>query len=76
MFLPPENRQQMLDWLDNPERSGSPYIVRQARKVALKWDAGALHIDDKAYGPTATPELIKAKIKPMCVRVCTPVLRA
>ena len=72
MYLPPENRQQMLDWLDNPERSGSPFVVRQGKKVALQWDAGALHIDDKTYGPNPSPVLIKAKIKPMGVQVCTP----
>jgi diacylglycerol kinase (ATP) len=72
MYLPPENRQLMLDWLDNPERSGSPFVVRQGRKVALEWDGGALHIDDKAYAPNPAPVLIKAKIKPMGVQVCTP----
>jgi hypothetical protein len=49
VYLLPEKRDEMLSWLENPERTASPFLVRQGRKIILQWENGHLHIDDRAW---------------------------
>jgi hypothetical protein len=39
----------MLAWLDNPRRTTCPLLVRQGRKIILRWKDGPLHIDDRSW---------------------------
>jgi diacylglycerol kinase (ATP) len=72
VYLPLEGREDMLAWLDGPDRTCSPFVVRQGRKVILHWDSGSLHIDDRVYGPRRSPIEVKVKLKALGLRVCVP----
>jgi hypothetical protein len=72
VYLVPEKRKEMLSWLENPERTPSPFLVRQGRKIILQWDSGHLHIDDRAWAPPEKPVQIKIKLEPKGLCICVP----
>jgi diacylglycerol kinase (ATP) len=72
VYLLPKKRTEMLSWLDNPERTPSPFLVRQGRKIVLQWHSGHLHIDDRAWAPPKKPVQIKIKLEPKGLRICVP----
>jgi hypothetical protein len=72
VYLLPEKRAEMLSWLDNPERTVSPFLVRQGAKVVLQWDSGHLHIDDRVWTPPEKPVRIKIKLESKGLRICVP----
>jgi diacylglycerol kinase (ATP) len=72
VYLLPESRSEMLAWLDNPRRSTCPLLVRQGRKIILRWEDGPLHIDDRSWDrPEKNAQLI-IKLAPKGLQVCAP----
>jgi diacylglycerol kinase (ATP) len=72
VYLLSDKRAEMLSWLENPERTPSPFLVRQGRKIILQWDSGDLHIDDRAWPPPEKPTQVKIKLEPKGLRICVP----
>jgi selenium-binding protein 1 len=72
VYLLPEKRDEMLSWLENPERIASPFLVRQGRKIILQWENGHLHIDDRAWMPPEKPTPVKIKLEQKKLNVCVP----
>jgi diacylglycerol kinase (ATP) len=63
MYLLPESRSDMLEWLDRPDRAPSPLKVIQGRKVDIRWERHDLHIDDRAWPPPAEATRVKARLE-------------
>jgi diacylglycerol kinase (ATP) len=72
VYLLPEKRADMLSWLENPERTPSPFLVRQGRKIILQWDSGHLHIDDRTWAPPEKPTRLKIKLERKELSICVP----
>ena len=72
VYLLPEKRSEMLSWLDNPEGTSPPVVVRQGRKVIVQWNGGHLHIDDRVQPTPERPAQVKIKLMPTSLRVCAP----
>jgi diacylglycerol kinase (ATP) len=73
VYLLPEARSDMLAWLDNPNRTPSPLLVRQGRKIILNWERGPLHIDDRSWErPDRKNAQVTMKLAPKTLHVCAP----
>jgi diacylglycerol kinase (ATP) len=70
-YLLPEARKEMLSWIDNPERS-PPLLLRQARKINVKWEGRPLHVDDRAYPHAGVVAELKLRTIRNGVRFCVP----
>ena len=71
VYLLPEARAEMLDWIDSPDRS-PPLIVRQSRKIDVRWDNRPLHVDDRAYPHPGTVADLKIRSIRQGMRFCMP----
>jgi len=72
VYLLPESRSEMLAWLDNPRRSTCPLLVRQGRKIILRWKDGPLHIDDRSWDRPEKNAQLTIKLAPEGLQVCAP----
>jgi len=61
----------MLDWIDSPDRS-PPLIVRQSRKIDVRWDNRPLHVDDRAYPHPGAVADLKIRSIRQGIRFCMP----
>src|SRR6185437_15891095 len=72
VYLLPEARSEMLAWLDNPRRTTCPLLVRQGRKIILRWKDGPLHIDDRIWDRPDKNAQLTIKLAPEGLQVCAP----
>jgi diacylglycerol kinase (ATP) len=71
VYLLPEARTEMLTWIDNPDRC-PPLIVRQARKVNVRWENRPLHVDDHLYPHAGAVADLKIRSIRNGIRFCVP----
>jgi diacylglycerol kinase family enzyme len=63
IYLRPEKRKEMLDWLAASKGEAPPLFARRAREISFKWEKGRLHVDDRLSGPTKKPAWVKARVE-------------
>jgi diacylglycerol kinase (ATP) len=64
IYLRPEKRKEMLDWLAATKDEAPPLSTRRGREISLKWEKGPLHVDDRLWGPPKKPVVVKARPEP------------
>jgi len=69
--LPPERREAMLAWLEDPEAGPPPTYSWRARTVQVDWPGGSLRLDDDVL-PQDLPIRATLGIEPQAVQVLVP----
>ena len=63
VYLRPEKRKEMFDWLAASKGEAPPLTVKRGRDISFKWDKSALHVDDRLWGPPKKPVAVKARME-------------
>jgi diacylglycerol kinase (ATP) len=72
-YLPVEQREAMLAWLDHPEDgSAAPTVVQTARRAEVRWQDTPSHLDDYFHDEPAEPADMQAWLQPAAVKVLVP----
>lgn len=75
--LATDRREAMLQWLEDPERSGpAPVTLRKAREVAVTWRGIPSHLDDFFHEAPEVPSTMRAWLEPGAVDVLVPEARS
>jgi diacylglycerol kinase family enzyme len=72
IYLRPEKRKEMLDWLADSKGEAPPLSTRRGRDISFKWAKGPLHVDDRLWGPPKRPVLVKARVETQQIHVYIP----
>jgi len=72
IYLRPEKRKEMLDWLADSKGEAPPLSTRRGRDISFKWAKGPLHVDDRLWGPPKKPVLVKARVETQQIHVYIP----
>jgi len=65
VYLRPEKRKEMFDWLAASKGEAPPLSARRGREISFKWEKGPLHVDDRLWDPPKKPVVIKAQVEAM-----------
>jgi diacylglycerol kinase (ATP) len=71
VYLRPEKRNEMLDWLA-ASKGAPPISTRRGRHISFKWEKGPLHVDDRLWGPPKKPMAVKARVDATQLHVYVP----
>ena len=72
-YLPVEQREAMLAWLDHAEDgSAAPTVVQTARRAEVRWQDTPSHLDDFFHDEPAEPADMQAWLQPAAVKVLVP----
>jgi len=72
VYLRPEKRKEMFDWLAASKGEAPPLTVKRGRDISFKWDKSALHVDDRLWGPPKKPVAVKARMEATQLHVYVP----
>ena len=72
IYLRPEKRKEMLDWLAASKGEAAPVSTRRGREISFKWAKGPLHVDDRLWGPPKKSVLVKARVETSQLHVYVP----
>jgi diacylglycerol kinase (ATP) len=64
IYLRPEKRKEMLDWLAAAKGEAPPLSARRGREISFKWENAPLHVDDRLWGPPKKPVVVRALPEP------------
>jgi diacylglycerol kinase family enzyme len=72
VYLRPEKRKEMFDWLAASKGEAPPLTVKRGRDISFKWDKSAVHVDDRLWGPPKKPVAVKARMEATQLHVYVP----
>jgi hypothetical protein len=71
VFLPADQREEMLDWLQDPERVAPPVKSESGRRITIDKNGAALRIGDKAMSDIGKGE-VRIELEHSQVKILVP----
>jgi diacylglycerol kinase (ATP) len=65
IYLRPEKRKEMFDWLAASKGEAPPVTARRGKDISFRWEKGPLHVDDRLWDPPKKPVVVKAQVEAM-----------